>query len=61
MTQINYNADPLLHVEGLKQHFRISRTYTTKAVDGISFDRAENIKTDSFFAIFDSYFVDAEG
>ena len=29
--------------------------------DGISFDRAENIKTDSFFAIFDSYFVDAEG
>ncbi|MBR4444978.1 MAG: ABC transporter ATP-binding protein [Solobacterium sp.] len=35
---INYNAEPLLHVEGLKQHFRISRTYTTKAVDGISFD-----------------------
>ena len=29
---------PLLHVEGLKQYFRISRTYTTKAVDGISFD-----------------------
>ncbi len=29
---------PLLHVEGLKQFFRISRTYTTKAVDGISFD-----------------------
>ena len=35
---INYNAEPLLHVERLKQHFRISRTYTTKAVDGISFD-----------------------
>ena len=35
---INYNTEPLLHVEGLKQHFRISRTYTTKAVDGISFD-----------------------
>ena len=35
---INYNAEPLLHVEGLKQHFRISRTYTTKAVDGISCD-----------------------
>lgn len=30
--------EPLLHVEGLKQHFRISRSYTTKAVDGISFD-----------------------
>ena len=38
MTKIDYNAEPLLHVEGLKQHFRISRTYTTKAVDGISFD-----------------------
>ena len=34
MTTIDYNAEPLLHVEGLKQHFRISRTYTTKAVDG---------------------------
>ena len=30
--------EPLLHVENLKQHFRISRSYTTKAVDGISFD-----------------------
>ena len=29
---------PLLHVENLKQQFKISRTYTTKAVDGISFD-----------------------
>ncbi len=38
MTEINYSAEPLLHVEGLKQHFRISRNYTTKAVDGISFD-----------------------
>ena len=35
MTTIN---EPLLHVEGLKQHFRITRHYTTKAVDGISFD-----------------------
>lgn len=32
------NKEPLLHVEGLKQHFRISKTFTTKAVDGISFD-----------------------
>jgi oligopeptide transport system ATP-binding protein len=38
MTVIDYSAQPLLHVEGLKQHFRITRTYTTKAVDGISFD-----------------------
>ena len=38
MTTIDYSAEPLLHVEGLKQHFKISRTYTTKAVDGISFD-----------------------
>ena len=29
---------PLLHVENLKQYFKISRTDTTKAVDGISFD-----------------------
>ena len=38
MTEIDYSAQPLLHVENLKQHFRITRTYTTKAVDGISFD-----------------------
>ncbi len=38
MTAIDYSSQPLLHVEGLKQYFRISRTYTTKAVDGISFD-----------------------
>lgn len=29
---------PLLHVENLKQHFRINRKQVTKAVDGISFD-----------------------
>jgi len=29
---------PLLHVENLKQHFRINKNFTTKAVDGISFD-----------------------
>ena len=29
---------PLLHAENLKQYFKISRTFTTKAVDGISFD-----------------------
>ena len=29
---------PLLHVENLKQHFRVNRKQVTKAVDGISFD-----------------------
>lgn len=38
MTEDMYSREPLLHVENLKQHFRISRTLTTKAVDGISFD-----------------------
>jgi oligopeptide transport system ATP-binding protein len=28
---------PLLSVEGLKQHFRINRHYTVKAVDGVTF------------------------
>ena len=37
MTQTDAR-EPLLHVENLKQHFRINRNYTTKAVDGISFD-----------------------
>lgn len=31
-------SEPLLHVENLKQYFRVSRNFTTKAVDGISFD-----------------------
>lgn len=38
MPTVDYSKEPLLHVEGLKQYFRISRTYTTKAVDDISFD-----------------------
>jgi oligopeptide transport system ATP-binding protein len=29
---------PLLQVKNLKQHFRISRSFTVKAVDGVSFD-----------------------
>lgn len=32
------NRKVLLHVENLKQHFKVSRRFTTKAVDGISFD-----------------------
>lgn len=31
------NRTPLLEVKDLRQHFKISRKYTTKAVDGISF------------------------
>ncbi len=33
----NYDAEPLLKVDGLKQHFRVSSTYTVRAVDGVSF------------------------
>ena len=32
------NRTPLLKVEGLKQHFRIDRNYTVKAVDGVDFE-----------------------
>lgn len=31
------NAEPILVVDNLKQHFKVSRKYTVKAVDGISF------------------------
>ena len=30
--------EPLLKVEGLKQYFRVSSSYTVKAVDGVSFE-----------------------
>lgn len=33
----NYNAAPLLEVEGLKQYFPITSSYTVKAVDNVSF------------------------
>ena len=32
------NTEPLLRVTDLRQYFRVSRSYTVKAVDGISFD-----------------------
>ena len=32
------NKKVLLHVEDLKQHFKVSRRFVTKAVDGINFD-----------------------
>ncbi|HPF87325.1 MAG TPA: ABC transporter ATP-binding protein, partial [Candidatus Limiplasma sp.] len=31
-------SEPLLQVKNLKQHFKISRSFTVKAVDGVSFD-----------------------
>lgn len=34
----NYNAEPILKVEGLKQYFPISKTFTVKAVDDVSFE-----------------------
>lgn len=34
----NYNAEPILKVEGLKQYFPISKSYTVKAVDNVSFE-----------------------
>ena len=33
----DYHKKPLLQVEGLKQYFPVSRTYTVKAVDDVSF------------------------
>ena len=35
---VNYNAEPILRVENLKQYFEVSRRYTVKAVDGVSFE-----------------------
>lgn len=34
---VNYNAEPLLTVEGLKQYFRVSSSYTVHAVEDVSF------------------------
>lgn len=33
----NYNAAPILTVDGLKQYFKISKSFTVKAVDNVSF------------------------
>ena len=35
---VNYKAEPILRVEGLKQYFEVSRRFTVKAVDGVSFE-----------------------
>jgi oligopeptide transport system ATP-binding protein len=34
---VNYNAAPLLTVEGLKQYFKVSGNFTVKAVENVSF------------------------
>ena len=34
---VNYNAEPILTVNGLKQYFKVSNTFTVKAVDNVSF------------------------
>jgi oligopeptide transport system ATP-binding protein len=34
----DYTKEPLLKVENLKQHFKVSKDYTVKAVDGVSFE-----------------------
>ena len=34
---INYDAEPLLAVQNLKQNFKVSKTFTVKAVDDVSF------------------------
>lgn len=35
---VNYNAEPILTVKGLKQYFKVSNTFTVKAVDDVSFE-----------------------
>ena len=34
---VNYDAAPILTVEGLKQYFKVSKNFTVKAVDNVSF------------------------
>ena len=34
---VNYNAEPLLTVKGLKQYFKVNSGYTVKAVEDVSF------------------------
>lgn len=35
---VNYNEEPLLKVEGLKQYFKVSAGFTVKAVENVSFE-----------------------
>ena len=34
---VNYNAEPLLTVDNLKQYFKVNKSFTVKAVDDVSF------------------------
>ena len=34
----NYNAEPILKVEHMSQHFKINSAFTVKAVDDVSFE-----------------------
>lgn len=35
---VNYNAEPILKVEHMKQYFKVSSKFTVKAVDDVSFE-----------------------
>lgn len=35
---VNYKAEPLLKVEGLKQYFKVNSHYTVRAVENVSFE-----------------------
>ena len=41
------NQEPILVVKDLKQHFKINRNFTVKAVDGISFEKLFSKSLDS--------------
>lgn len=34
---VNYNAEPILTVDGLKQYFKVSSSFTVHAVEDVSF------------------------
>ena len=35
---VNYNQEPIMKVDGLKQYFKVSNSFTVKAVDDVSFE-----------------------
>lgn len=35
---VNYNQEPILKVDGLKQYFKVSNSFSVKAVDDVSFE-----------------------
>ena len=35
---VNYNQEPILKVDGLKQYFKVSNSFTVKALDDVSFE-----------------------